>query len=343
MIVNQKAPESEQMPWDSRRPPPPNNVHRGQIKLLGCEIAALVVAIKESLEKVTIVYAGAAAGQHIPALAHLFPDMHMHLYDPHPFSFKPTEFLHIYQQLFTEDTAHEWATFQHNFGYVFFITDVRTSGDTKEEHESEILENMRMQANWVEIIKPHWFSFKFRIPYTVIERGEKYPYFSGQLFYQPFPKPVSMEMRLIGDHKDVARGSLYHLYDSPALERILSYHNVVVRPDLHRYLNAISGDATPYTPEYGFDNGYDCSYYLYAVKSYVEALESRNLVGRGSTWRPPISRFSRNLRKSIREDQEERTAEEEVNDYIEDLAATLVEITSHGLWTLKTKKPPTRR
>lgn len=262
LLVPLSAPMSQRRAWNSKIPPPQTNTYIGQLKLLATEIAFLVLAVPVSEKKRVVVYAGAAGGHHIPALASMFPEIQFYLYDPAPFSIEETDQLHIINGLFTNEIAMEWG--QRLDVEVIFISDVRTSGETAEEHEAEVSENMAMQALWVDLVRPVYWSLKFRIPYTVIEANQHFRYLSGRLIYQPYPKPFSMELRLLGN-----RESYMMDYDSRALEQAVFYHNTVVRPERNLYANVVTGNSKPYDDPQ-FDHGYDCTYFLHGLVRYLE-------------------------------------------------------------------------
>lgn len=315
ILVPLNPPKSQRRPWDRKVPLPVTNTYIGQLKLLASEIAFLVLGIPPLPSRQhVIVYAGAAGGHHIPALASMYPAIDFYLYDPAPFAIKATKQIHIIQGLFTDEVAKEWGRRGEEELDVIFISDVRTSGDTAEEHESEIAENMAMQARWIDLVRPSWWSLKFRIPYPVIESQEPFFYLRGKLIYQPYPKPVSMELRLIGNRQDAEAGPQEFVYDSQALEQTVFYHNTIVRPNRNRYANVFTGDAKPYDDPQ-FDNGYDCTYFLHCLKRYLDdgdetttlALANRLLSetsqGRWTllqrkTTRPPIYERPRSLKKN---------------------------------------------
>lgn len=284
--------QSQRRPWDPLLPAPKNNTYIGQMKLFASELAFLNLGCSAKLSESVIVYAGAASGQHIPALAMLYPNTEFWLYDPAPFAISPSDQIKIIRGLFTDEVAAKWARSSEP---VIFISDVRTSGDTKDEHESEVAANMEMQAKWLDIMRPRAWSLKFRIPFTVVEAKKPFSYLGGRLIYQPYAPPLSMELRLLGNSKQAAEGSRAVQYDSEALEQTVFYHNTVIRPDRDRYLNVFTDDATPYgNPE--FDNGYDCSYLLHCVKRYQESPEavssSRSMSGVLNTTRQLIENIS---------------------------------------------------
>lgn len=235
--------------------------HRGQLKLLiGC-MTLFTLLLKGELAGKIVVYAGAASGQNIAILSKMYEDLEFHLYDPAPFAIKESEKLHIYQELFTDEIAKYWS----RVDGVIFISDIRSSsGRSKKDFEEDVHNNMIMQKRWVEIVRPFAYFLKFRIPYTVIESGRKYPYLGGKLLYQSYPKPDSMEMRLFGtmNDNDVE-------YDSPILERILFYHNSMVRPHRNRYLNVFTDSGSPYVGETAlFYRDYDSTYFLYVLSHF---------------------------------------------------------------------------
>lgn len=315
ILVPLYAPASERRPWDSKVPPPVNNTYIGQMKLFATELAFLTLGCPIKLESSVIVYAGAAGGHHIPALASLFPETDFWLYDPAPFAIEPTEQIHIIRGLFTDEIAREWGRYAD--GPVIFISDVRTSGDTMEEHESEVASNMEMQAAWLETIRAVASSTKFRIPFPIIEADLPFRYFGGRLLYQPYPKPFSMELRLVTNAAQAVEGRHAVSYDSRALEETVFCHNTVVRPDRRRYLNVFTGDSTPYGDP-NFDNGYDCTYLLHCIKRYIEGPGLAYMNDPPSMSTLAGQRFALSLTKK------------------------LVDSISQGHWTLESRKIPRR-
>lgn len=293
LTVNLNPPRQQLRNWNPNVKPP-GNVHYGQIKLFAAEMAFFNMFVQDNMDECVIVYAGAASGQHIKPLSELFPNTEFHLYDPAKFAIKEEENIHIYNEIFTDEIALQWKNYTEKD--VIFISDVRTSGDTAEEHESEVDANMKMQAKWVQIMKPKWASLKFRISYAVIERKQSYKYFNGTLIYQAYPKALSMEMRLFLNEEDIQNGITYN-YNGPLLEKTLFYHNTVIRPDLNRYVNIFTMDDSKYMwTGMNLNNGYDCTYLLHVVKHYVEK----------------YGKYLWSLGKEEWKDYEERTSMEEL-------------------------------
>ncbi len=264
LLVPLDAPRSERRAWNKKEAAQLDNVYIGQLKLLAGEIEFLTLGVT-SLDNCVVVYAGAAAGHHIPVLADLYKGLHFYLYDPAPFAIEETERIHIINGFFTDDVAREWGSREDIA--VIFICDIRTSGPTAEEHESEVQSNMDMQARWVELMKPalRAYSLKFRIPFTIVEADQPFEYLGGKLVYQVFAPIASMELRLLGNAEDADKRVTY---DSRALEQTVYYHNSVVRPNKNLWANVFTETDTPYMDPQ-FDNGYDCTVLLYCVKRYV--------------------------------------------------------------------------
>ncbi len=250
--------------------------HRGQLKLLiGCMMlfTLLLKLYPSGGRKITVVYAGAAPGQNIALLSDMYQDIDFHLYDPAPFAIKETERLHIYRELFTDQIAQQWAR-RSGGEEIVLISDIRScTGFTKKDFEDDVHNNMMLQKKWVEIITPSAYFLKFRIPYTVIERGENYTYLDGKLFYQAYPGSDSMEMRLFGQRADIHKPLID--YQSVALERILFYHNSRVRPNKMGFLNLFTDDNTKYEGEI-FHRDYDSTYFLFVLAHYLGFSTSPN-------------------------------------------------------------------
>jgi hypothetical protein len=236
-ILTEDFPKKE---YSSRSSEQKNSVHIGQIKLLLSEISFLTLFLNEK-ENPIVVYAGAAPGNHIPILSDLFPEIEFHLYDPAPFKIKQTNKIKIYNQYFLDKDASQWT----NKDNVYFISDIRTSDFrfvSEEENEDEILNNMKMQAKWVDIINPVQSLLKFRLPYAIEKVRKKYgetiEYFDGYVFFQAYAGQSSTETRLV-PIKGTKKLWNFKIYESQ-----MFYLNSVVR-EKFRYYNPFFGDDTP--------------------------------------------------------------------------------------------------
>lgn len=254
-------PTKGRLAWDPSLPKP-KNIYNARWKLFASELAFLTMVLTRIGDDVTpvVVYAGAAPGYHIPALASLFPKLEFFLYDVRRFRFGPKEKLHIMRKNFNDEFAKEW---KETGRTVIFISDVRNADQHKIDSEVAAQVNMTDQARWVEIMKPAWWSIRFRIPYPIVEKGEKYEYLGGWLMLQPFTKALSMEMRLVGNG-NIERKP----YDTRELEELLFYHNRMVRPKKDLFCNVYSLDDKKYSAE-EFNHSYDMTYLLYTIDNYL--------------------------------------------------------------------------
>ena len=53
---------------------------------------------------------------------------------------------------------------------ILFISDIRTVGSEEgEEREETIINDMRMQEKWIELVQPDYSLLKFRLPYNKVK------------------------------------------------------------------------------------------------------------------------------------------------------------------------------
>ena len=208
--------------------------HLGQRKLFMAELHLLTRFLPDVMDSATILYAGAAAGYHIPLLFQLFPNTVWHLYDPAPFCKKLIEMnsfkfvqnqkrrVYLYNEYFTDDVANSW----HN-KCDLFISDIRLSADTRDTFESQVESDMRMQERWTLSINPKLgASLKFRPPY--LDPGVKliYTYSRGQIMWQMWPPRNSTECRLIIDARDL---NTTMKLDVVKYQNACAFHNIIDR------------------------------------------------------------------------------------------------------------------
>lgn len=180
----------------------------------------------------TIVYAGAAHGHNIGLLSLVFPNHVFHLYDPGVFKVKINKNIKIYNQLFTQSDSSKYSGKD-----VLFISDIRVYPD-----ESTILQDNKLQYEWVKIMRPIKSLLKFRLPFpdgkyceeNVLNGKCLYSYFKGELLLQPWAPHHSTEMRLIVDKSNI---DIDHLYDCIEIEEKMFYHNNETRNKLIKNRN----------------------------------------------------------------------------------------------------------
>jgi hypothetical protein len=269
--------------------------HWGQKKLLLSEIQFFTRICKtlntKSLKDFAVVYVGSAAGNHLPILYNLFPDLLWLLYDPAPFSKEvmkhPTKdkSVFVYNMFFTDDTLdHVRKNCQGR--QILFISDIRV-----ENKEATIIKDMRDQAFWATELNSPFMLLKFRLPYEELDTIPKSNlqfklndklftnpdfkttknmiYLKGDIYLQIFPPPYSGELRLYVEQKN----GKYEFaeYDYLDIENRLVFFNSYIRPYFycfvgdnickeHKYIN--------YVP--GYDTSIECLMEYEVVMKYYE-------------------------------------------------------------------------
>lgn len=189
--------------------------HLGQLKLLISEIEFLT---PYRGKRMTVVYAGAAPGLHVPSLLKLFRGMHFVLVDPMPSVVKPAANVEVIQRAMTVDLAWELAK---RFGRaVLFISDVRTAPPSKEadrDAQLRIQKDMEAQLDWHAALDPVASMFKFRLPWSLTPYT-KYP--KGRIHLPVYGKAGTHETRLI-----VRRGAPMVSYDNRRYEAQMAFFN----------------------------------------------------------------------------------------------------------------------
>jgi ubiquinone/menaquinone biosynthesis C-methylase UbiE len=250
------------------------SVDWGQLKLLVCEIQALVSYWdKNELPELRVVYAGAAPGHHFGILSDMFPSIIWELYDIRDFTIyseirKNKGRINIHKKLFTNKIAEYWAQYDN----IFFFSDIRSVDYKKHQGEALeklILEDMIMQSGWVKIMNPYRASLKFRLPYILSETSAKTTnYLDGNIMIQCFSKGNSTETRLI-PIRDSSTGKYYDKsYNNEHYESVMFYHNSIIREQA-LYLYDMVADGKINDPS-GLDNHYDSINFLRVLDMYKQ-------------------------------------------------------------------------
>jgi hypothetical protein len=233
--------------------------HLGQRKLFMAELELLNLFLNDTRDEITILYAGAAAGYHLPLLFELFPNTTWHLYDPAPFCTALLKMntekkrVHLYNEFFTDYTAIQWEN-----KCDIFICDIRLMANDRNVFETQVEADMRSQEKWTLTIKPKLCaSLKFRPPYleSKIKKYE-YQYIRGKIMWQMWPPRNSTECRLIIDSKDLTSSNPYMKLDVVKYQNACAYHNLIERAWLAYELPA--GCETANLVD-GYDRCFDCT------------------------------------------------------------------------------------
>lgn len=214
------------------------NIHWGQRKLHLSEVDFFMSYTNQN-EKYTIVYAGAANGQHIPLLLKLFPNLEFHLYDPAPFSpvvlsnpalkINPFKDSVLPVGFFTDEVAANYTSTDN----LLFICDIRLAPSMKKSDpkyaalfEEKVDYDMTIQKDWVNIMKPKFSILKMRLPYYA---KEKYEYLDGDVRFQIWAPVASTETRLVVSRTDDEDKFSIKSYAPEVYEKQCAYFNNQMR------------------------------------------------------------------------------------------------------------------
>jgi hypothetical protein len=243
------------------------NLHREQRKLSVSEVLAYTELFESADDWVTVVYAGAASGHHLPYLARLFPKTQFHLYDPAPFRFKAEASLRprlkTYSEYFTDEVARSWAG-----KCDVFVCDIRLSQEDRDKFEDQVAGDMAAQDRWARLISPRLGAvLKFLPPYIYgPEQAATFEYIRGRVMWQAWPPRMSTEGRLIVRAADATPEAPPMLYNARVHQTELYYHNNLVRP-WQEFVPPVEGleEAVP-----GYDGCFDCALEAWAWRAYCE-------------------------------------------------------------------------
>lgn len=230
---------------DSERSP----LHYGQLKLFIGELWLLTRAAAALGDDLTVLYAGAAPGTHIPLLASLFPACRFILYDPAPFcrAVAGEPRIEAHQEPFTDAAAAAYGEALPAAKLVF-ISDIRTG-----KSEECVQADMALQKGWVRALRPALTMLKFRLPWG----AGATPYLDGDILLQAYAPLTSTECRLVVTREQLGRPD--RAYDNVWYEQACAFHNTVGRVRTYAH-----GARAP-----GLDACHDCATLVAVVGEYL--------------------------------------------------------------------------
>lgn len=249
----------------------------GQLKLFSSELQFLNKYWNpEEVPSPQFVYVGGAPGNHVNILSKMFPQITFHLYDKQPFDnrLESLSNVNLYKKYFEEEDIVKFS----DRDDVFFISDIRTLTYTKgikndeeiQRKNTEITkQDMALQMEWVQRIKPVKALLKFVLPYLYKWNKETtLEYMDGDLYKQCWAGQTSTETRMVPDMSLTTRS-----WDIKFYEEAMFYHNNVIRENI-TFINPLTNKNEPISEELGLLQDYDSVLFVTIVKEYLQKFNS---------------------------------------------------------------------
>ena len=242
--------------------------HLGQLKLFMCELFFLSRYI--NLDKVILLYVGAANGYHTHLMARLFPQFMFHLYDKTPFhkiyTNEPLPNVKLFHKYFSHQDAYVYKRKNMNLLFMCDMRDIDIKNAAKNKEENEIddivAKDMEDQMEWAEIMQPCASYLKFRLPWYI----KRYKYFKGRIYLQPYG-PLSTETRLyITNHNSDNKKN----YNCTKFDERLAYFIFFLRQE------KISTKWDKILEKYNIRQKWDNIYSLFICESFLKKSNKRH-------------------------------------------------------------------
>jgi len=249
-----------------------SSLHSGQQKLCLAEIKFLcdyLASMKKSdIEKLTILYVGAASYRHgYLLITKLFPGLKWILIDPGKFdpsimklSKEKNSNVIVDNSFFDNKYAKKIAK-KYKSKSIIFISDIRL-----EASEENIMKDMEYQKIWLTIMKnvTSLAFFKFRLPWEKIKDHE---YLDGKVQLQQYAPRTSTETRLIIDLRKDNKIKI-RKWDTSKYENQMFYFNTVTRL---RYYNWLEQNYENVVKDNkGMDHCHDCASMVMICENYIQ-------------------------------------------------------------------------
>lgn len=222
-----------------------------------------LLSIPYDLSGCIVVLSVVSVSNHLSVLSKMFPCTQFFVYAVEKSQVEENATFHVQFNGFNDAIAASWRS---SAKKVIFICD-RYVGTPGRFGEPSHTIDMETQARWVRKMMPDKWFVKFRMPSRVIEANTPFYYMPGYLVYQPFCRGNVMDLRYFGSAANAVATCRPITYDPRTLEETMHRHNMDDRPNFFAYPNVYTGDYTPYST-LGLDNGYDTTYFQYAIYWY---------------------------------------------------------------------------
>jgi Poly A polymerase regulatory subunit len=209
--------------------------------------------------------------------------------------FKGKQSIYIFEEYFDVELAELIRDCTPSSAKLLFWSDIRTNLDEKNHPEAlDIAWNLAQQLNWVRALQPNAYLLKFKHPFwnanctkeQFLVRSKHPPYASaiegcgvdfssplltylkGEVWLQPFSRPMSAETRLVGVRE--REGDPYPLteYDPREYENKMMFFNAIERTVCFHHNPLIKLGV-------GYDQCSDCAYEAKLWAEYKSKLDPR--------------------------------------------------------------------
>jgi len=254
-------PDARERPYRRRNRDKKTVIHWGQRKLLMSEIEFLTLYAEPGD---TVVYAGAAPGNHTYFLSLMFPFLKFVLVDPSPFYCISTPRIDVRQEFFSDQTCEEFQELGKQ-GKILFISDIRTAcwqvmSDV--EVENAVAWDMEAQQRWHLLIFSKRSMLKFRLPW----KPGCTDYLDGDVHLPVWGPSTTTEARLITGSREKRP------WNNSQYEAQMFYFNTSTRTQLfHHDIDAP-----------GLDHCFDCTSEVIIWEGYLKRYSRiwKNAVGK---------------------------------------------------------------
>lgn len=223
--------------------------------------------------KVLVIYAGAANGKHLRLIIEMFPSLTYLFIDPSPFfeNYSAFDNVTIDRSLMTNERASKIKEKYQEYK-ILYISDIRDSRFEKGKlsmliSNQIIIDDMKKQREWYEILEPEMAYLKFRLPYpdqSDVNQKHEFEYLDGHIYFLPWSRNTSTETRLL-----VAKKAKTKTYD------IVKYEQQMFRYNVHERVLCYEHDIR----SAGIDHCYDCYAEISILKNYLEFRASHYNLG----------------------------------------------------------------
>jgi hypothetical protein len=247
-----------------------DNTHIGQLKLLISELQTLTYYTDTTLVK-TVVYVGAAPGNHIFVLSKLFPMIKFYLYDISDNWDKrliDNDSIIINNKYFEDSDVDFWRMYHEPYLFISDIRNLNVQDKPRDlfKREAMVWSDMVLQKNWLEALRPEIALLKFKLPYPTIREKNKY-YLDGTILRQFYARQASAETRLL------VRGISYRDWNLTNYEEINAYHNQFTRKQ-SLFLHPLKGTQEEVYKERDLTNDFESVGFYIIVMDYLKKINT---------------------------------------------------------------------